>query len=212
MNANRGYYDIGIDFEKILMDTGCLDEMFYLQDLKKRKMYLNCEITQGSVASIVRHILQFNAEDKGIAPEVRQPILLYIISEGGDVDAGFELIDAIQNSKTPVYTINLGYWYSMGFLIGLSGHKRYATKNAKFLMHDGSHFIYNSSAKARDQMRFNDRVEERVKEHVLSLSNLDGDEYDAKLRVEWYMFADEAKERGFIDCIIGEDCDIDEVI
>lgn len=212
MNANRGYYDIGIDFEKILMDTGCLDEMFYLQDLKKRKMYLNCEITQGSVASIVRHILQFNAEDKGIAPEVRQPILLYIISEGGDVDAGFELIDAIQNSKTPVYTINLGYWYSMGFLIGLSGHKRYATKNAKFLMHDGSHFIYNSSAKARDQMRFNDRVEERVKEHVLSLSNLDGDEYDAKLRVEWYMFADEAKERGFVDCIIGEDCDIDEVI
>lgn len=212
MNANRGYYDIGIDFEKILMDTGCLDEMFYLQDLKKRKMYLNCEITQGSVASIVRHILQFNAEDKGIAPEVRQPILLYIISEGGDVDAGFELIDAIQNSKTPVYTINLGYWYSMGFLIGLSGHKRYATKNAKFLMHDGSHFIYNSSAKARDQMRFNDRVEERVKEHVLSLSNLDGDEYDAKLRVEWYMFADEAKERGFVDYIIGEDCDIDEVI
>lgn len=101
MNANRGYYDIGIDFEKILMDTGCLDEMFYLQDLKKRKMYLNCEITQGSVASIVRHILQFNAEDKGVAPEVRQPILLYIISEGGDVDAGFELIDAIQNSKTP---------------------------------------------------------------------------------------------------------------
>lgn len=212
MNANRGYYDIGIDFEKILMDTGCLDEMFYLQDLKKRKMYLNCEITQGSVASIVRHILQFNAEDKGISPEVRQPILLYIISEGGDVDAGFELIDAIQNSKTPVYTINLGYWYSMGFLIGLSGHKRYATKNAKFLMHDGSHFIYNSSAKARDQMRFNDRVEERVKEHVLSLSNLDGDEYDAKLRVEWYMFADEAKERGFVDYIIGEDCDIDEVI
>lgn len=122
------------------------------------------------------------------------------------------LIDAIQNSKTPVYTINLGYWYSMGFLIGLSGHKRYATKNAKFLMHDGSNFIYNSSAKARDQMRFNDRVEERVKEHVLSLSNLGGDEYDAKLRVEWYMFADEAKERGFVDCIIGEDCDIDEVI
>ena len=212
MNANRGYYDIGIDFEKILMDTGCLDEMFYLQDLKKRKMYLNCEITQGSVASIVRHILQFNAEDNGIVPEVRQPILLYIISEGGDVDAGFELIDAIQNSKTPVYTINLGYWYSMGFLIGLSGHKRYATKNAKVLMHDGSNFIYNSSAKARDQMRFNDRVEERIKEYVLSRSNLGGDEYDAKLRVEWYMFADEAKERGFVDCIIGEDCDIDEVI
>lgn len=212
MNTNTGYYDIGIDFEKILMDTGCLDEMFYLQDLKRRKIWLNCEITQGTIASVVRHIMQINAEDKGIEVENRKPILLYIISEGGDVDAGFELIDAIQNSKTPIYTINLGYWYSMGFLIGLSGHKRYATGNAKFLMHDGSHFICNSSTKARDQMRFNDRVEERIKEYVLSHSNLDSDEYDAKLRVEWYMFADEAKERGFVDCIIGEDCDIDEVI
>jgi hypothetical protein len=30
--------------------------------------------------------------------------------------------------------------------------------------------------------------------------------------VEWYMFADEAKELGVTNFIIGEDCDIDEVI
>ena len=142
----------------------------------------------------------------------RKPILLYVVSEGGDVDSGFELIDTIQCSKTPVYTINLGYQYSMGFLIGLAGHKRYAMKNAKFLMHDGSNFVYNSGAKAQDQMRFNSRVEERIKEYILSRGNLTSDEYDAKLRVEWYMFADDAKERGFVDYIIGVDCDIDEVI
>ena len=33
-----------------------------------------------------------------------------------------------------------------------------------------------------------------------------------KLRVEWYLFADEAKEKGFVDAVIGEDCDIDDVI
>lgn len=85
-------------------------------------------------------------------------------------------------------------------------------KNAKFLMHDGSNFVYNSGAKAQDQMRFNSRVEERIKEYILSRGNLTSEEYDAKLRVEWYMFADEAKERGFVDYIIGIDCDIDEVI
>lgn len=211
-NNRRGFHDIEVEFEKIMLDGGMVDELFRLQDLRNRKLYLNDGIDQCSVAEIVKHILQYNSDDKGIDPAERKPILLYVVSEGGEVDSGFELIDTIQCSKTPVYTINLGYQYSMGFLIGLAGHKRFAMKNAKFLMHDGSNFVYNSGAKAQDQMRFNSRVEERIKEYILSRGNLTNEEYDAKLRVEWYMFADEAKERGFVDYIIGVDCDIDEVI
>ena len=131
---------------------------------------------------------------------------------GGDVDAGFELIDTILASKTPVYTINLGYQYSMGFLIGLAGHKRYAAQNAKFLMHDGSNLIWNSGAKAQDQMEFQKRVEQRIKQYVIARSNVTSEEYDSKLRVEWYLFADEAKEKGFCDHILGVDCELDEIV
>lgn len=213
MQTNQNnYYDIEFDFEGIMLESGMVEEMFYLKDLKQRKLFLNEGINQSSIAEVVKHIMQYNCEDKGTEPEDRPPIKLYVVSEGGDVDSGFELIDVIQSSKTPVYTINLGYQYSMGLLIGISGHKRYATRNAKYLMHDGSNFVYNSGAKAQDQMKFNSRVEDRIKEYILSRSNLSSEEYDAKLRVEWYMFADEAKERGFVDYIIGEDCDIDEVI
>lgn len=211
-NNNKGYYDIEIDFDKALIDGGMVEELFYLKDLKQRKLFLNMEIDQISVADITRHILQYNREDMNIAPTDRQPILLYVVSNGGEVDSGFELIDVIQSSKTPVYTINLGYQYSMGFLIGLAGHKRFATRNAKYLMHDGSNFVYNSGAKAQDQMEFNRKVEERVKQYIISRSNVTSEEYDSKLRVEWYLFADEAKEKGFVDCIIGVDCDIDAVI
>lgn len=211
-NNNKGYYDIEIDIGKALVDGGMVEELFYLKDLKQRKLFLNMEIDQISVADIARHILQYNKEDAGIDPADRQPILLYVVSNGGEVDSGFELIDVIQSSKTPVYTINLGYQYSMGFLIGLAGHKRFATRNAKYLMHDGSNFVYNSGAKAQDQMEFNRKVEERVKQYILSRSNVTSEEYDSKLRVEWYLFADEAKEKGFVDCIIGVDCDIDAVI
>ena len=208
----KGYYDIEIDVEQVLMDNGEIESLFYLKDLKQRKLFLNFDIEQMSIADIVKHIMQFNKEDKGIEPKDRRPILLYVTSNGGEVDSGFELIDVIQNSKTPVYTINLGYQYSMGFLIGLAGHKRFATPNAKFLMHDGSNFIYNSGAKAQDQMEFQRKVEERVKSYILSRSQLTSAEYDSKLRVEWYLFADEAKKKGFVDYIIGEDCDMDEVI
>jgi len=206
------YYDIEIDVEKALAESGLVEELFYLKDLKQRKLFINADIDLYSIGDVVKHILQYNTEDDGIKSEERQPILLYITSNGGDVDVGFELIDVILQSKTPVYTVNLGYQYSMGFLIGLAGHKRYATENAKFLMHDGSNFVYNSGAKAQDQMEFQKKIEDRIKQYVLSRSKLTSKEYDGKRRVEWYMFADEAKEKGFVDYIVGKDCELDEVI
>ena len=207
-----GYYDIEIDIEKTLIEGGLLGELFYFQDLKQRKLYLTENVEQVSIGDIVKNILQYNREDYGLEVADRKPILLYIASNGGEVDSGFELIDVIMSSKTPVYTINLGYQYSMGFLIGLAGHRRYAMNHSKFLLHDGSNFIYNSGAKAQDQMEFNRRVEDRVKKYIISRSKLTSEEYDSKLRVEWYMFSDEAKEKGFVDYIIGKDCDIEEII
>ena len=158
----KGYYDFDFDDEELLKSGGMVEDIFYIKDLQQRKLFLTTEIAQETVGDIVRHIMQFNAEDRGVEVIKRKPILLYITSNGGGVGAGFELIDVIQNSVTPVYTINLGYQYSMGFLIGLAGHKRFATPNAKFLMHDGSNFIWNSGAKAQDQMEFQKRVEDRI--------------------------------------------------
>lgn len=208
---NRGYFDVEIDLSDVMERSG-VDEVFYLKDLQQRKLFLNLEIDQFSIADIAKMILQYNADDRGLPAEERKPILLYLVSNGGEVDSGFELIDVIVASKTPVYTINLGYQYSMGFLIGLAGHKRFATKNARFLMHDGSNFVYNSGSKVRDQMEFNERSESRIRDYVLSRTNITPKLYDKKLRVEWYMFADEAKELGVTNYIIGEDVDMDEII
>lgn len=212
MRKNKSYYDIEVDTEALILESGQIDAIFYLQDLKQRKLFLNAGIEPYSVEEIAKHILQYNKEDIGVDPSNRQPILLYLTSRGGDVDAGFELIDVILSSKTPVYTINLGYQYSMGFLIGLAGHKRFATKYSKVLMHDGSQLIYDSGAKVQDRMEFQRRVELRIKEYVLERSKLTEEEYDSKMRVEWYLYANEAKEKGFVDYIIGEDCDIDTII
>lgn len=210
--AKRNYYDFPEDFEAVLFENGLMEDLFYLRDLEQRKLFVSDNITAFSVYPIVKHILQFNKEDSGIPKDERRPILLYMTSPGGEESAGFSLIDAIQNSETPVYTINLGTWYSMAFLIGLSGHKRFATQNAKFLLHDGSYFMCDSSTKVQDRMEFCKKGEERIKRYVLSHSKISEEEYDSKLRVEWFMFADEAKNNGVIDYIIGEDCGLDEIV
>ncbi len=210
-NAN-GYYDIEFEVEEILMKSGMVEDIFYLKDLKQRKLFIATNISQETIEDAVRHIMQFNREDADIPVAERKPIIIYVSSNGGDVDSGFELIDVITNSKTPVYTVNLGYQYSMGFLIGLAGHKRYAMPNAKFLLHDGNNFIVDSGAKAQDRMEFNRKMETRIKEYIIAQSRLTAEEYESKYRVEWYMFSDEAKEKGFVDYIIGEDCEIDDVV
>ena len=209
----RGFYDIDCNFDDgaILKSWG-VDELFYLRNLQNRKLYLTEDIDDCVIDSVVRHILQYNADDKGKPVEDRKPILLYCSSNGGEIDPGFELVDVILQSNTPVYTINLGYQYSMGFLIGLAGHKRYASKTAKFLMHDGTNFVINSGAKAQDQMEFNKRIEQRIKEYVLAQTKITSEMYDAQMRKEWYMFADEAKNLGVTDYIIGEDCNLDEIL
>lgn len=213
MVGASGYYDdMDIAFVEEVQPSIGLDELFKMRDLKQRKLYFNDEVDQFMAAETQHHILQFNAEDKGKAVEDRQPIILYLSSPGGAVGPGFQLIDTILNSKTPVYTVNTGFQYSMAFMIGLAGHKRFATPNATFLMHDGSGIICDSGAKVQDRMEFERRLEDRTRKYILSRSKLTEEEYDSKYRVEWYLFADEAKEKGFCDYIIGTDCDINEIV
>ena len=210
---NRKNTNIGIiDMEKVLIEGGMFDEYLRFKDLQQRKLFIDSEIEQFGVSEIIRHIIQFNKDDAEIPPEDRTPIRLYVSSRGGEVDSGWSLINTIENSITPVYTINLGYQYSMAFLIGLAGHKRFAMPRAKFLMHDGVEMLVDSAAKIQDRMEFQKQVDGVEKQYVLCHSNITSELYDEKFRVEWYMFADEAKKHGFVDYIINQDCGLFEVV
>lgn len=206
------YEGIEIDVFEQVCDSHIIDDYIRLQELQQRRLFLTKYINQESVTEIIKPIMQYNRDDRDIPVEDRIPIMVYVATNGGEIDAGFALVDVIQNSATPVYTINFGYMYSMGFLIGLSGHKRYALPSSKFLMHDGWDSVLNSATKIYDYVDFTRRMEDRIKRYVLSKTLINDEEYDQKLRVEWYMFADEAKEKGIVDYIVGEDCTLDNII
>lgn len=121
---NRGYYDIDITLDEILTSGGMVEELFYLKDLKQRKLFLDTDVEQISAGNIAKHIMQYNAEDKGKSIEERKPIILYVASNGGEIDAGFELIDVIRGSKTrctrSISDISIA-WDSLSGLQGISG-------------------------------------------------------------------------------------------
>ena len=201
--------------DEVLKVTCTLDEYRMMHTRERRIIYLFHEIAsldceEGSVydftsmtGGAVMDILAFNREDEGIPPEERKPITIYINSPGGDITEGFPLIAAIELSKTPVHTVNVGQWSSMSFLIGIAGHKRFALPYTTFLLHDGSTVSWNSTSKAIDKAKFDERFDrDVVKAHVLRHSKMTDAEYDSLVRVEYYMLPDDALRHGFIDKVV----------
>lgn len=208
------YDDATCEIETYLIENGMIDDLLYWKDINKRVLYIDSDITVTSALDVIKHILRYNQEDdaNNLQPCDRKPIRIFLSTYGGEIDAGFGLIDVIVNSATPVYTINLSCCYSMGFLIGLAGHKRYGMPNSKFLLHDGSSFVYNSSEKVQDYMDFSKSVDKKIKDYVLNRTKISSKAYNANKRKEWYMLAEEAKEKLVIHYIIGEDIPLSEIL
>lgn len=212
---NRDTETIAINMSDLLesvVENSTFDDYLDIQNFNERKIYLNDEINDFTVEPACRAIFRYNTEDKGKPVEDRNPIKIYLNTCGGSASAGFELIDAMLVSKTPVWIVVLGCSYSMGFIITLAAHRRFGMKNASYLLHDGSRGACDSASKTRDLMEFCDRLDDRIKDFVLDRTNITDELYDVNMRKEWYMFSDEAKGLGVITDIIGEDCELDEVI
>lgn len=189
-----------------------IDDWFFLRSMQHRIIEIPGSIEDGITQLVQRSIIQINQEDTGIPVEERAPIKILISSDGGDTFSGLAMIDAIQNSLTPVWTVNMGREYSMAAIIGVVGHKRYALKNASFLIHDGAVSIQDSGGKVNDFIKFNLSVDTRIKSIVLSNTNITARMYNSKARNEWYFFAEEAKKLGMIDGIVGEDISLEQII
>ena len=64
-----------------------------------------------------------------------------------------------------------------------------------------------------DKIEFEKNViEKKIKEYVVENTAITSKMYDKNYRREWYMDVDKAKELNVVDYIVGEDCDIDEIL
>ena len=187
-------------------------EELYREYLSERTLVLNDEIHDGAIEDYVLYILKWNKEDKNLPVENRVPIKFMISSPGGNVFDANILIDVISASKTPVIGIGLDLIASAGYLIYLACHQRYAFKNSAFLQHEGDIMIENSRSKAKNNVDFFDSQEARAKEFILSRTTMTSEFYDSVYEQEMWMYPTKAKELGVVHSIIGEDCDLEEIL
>ena len=190
-----------LDAEQCILEETSIINAEYNRLLKERKILINDIISENTIEKVVMPLLRMDNDGSG------KKITIYINTNGGSVYDGLVLCDIIERLKTETEVIVLGYAYSMGSIILMSGknnpnviRKCYPFSTA--LIHGGSTYISGSSSQVKDYFKFNEKFEKRIADFIISHTNLTEDDYAAIERYEAYMDSDEMLEKGLVDEII----------
>jgi len=171
----------------------------FYNDLNERLFWVTDEINSYSL-NLVHYILKWNREDKEIEPSARKPIRLLIFSPGGDLDIEETLVSLIKLSKTPIYGFAMGMVASAASVLFLSTHKKYALKNAYFILHKGScSNISGDYTNVQNAMADYRRQIERLEKFYISHTKIPQEEIKVKLNSDWYIRGEELIDKGIID-------------
>jgi ATP-dependent Clp protease protease subunit len=178
-----------------------LDDQVYNRLLRERIIFLAGEVRDDMANAICAQILLLAAEDSN------KDIYLYINSPGGSVTAGMAIYDTMQYVKNDIATVGMGIAASMGQFLLTAGApgKRYATPNARILMHQPLGGIGGTATDIRiqaEQMAITKRTMAEINAkhtgQTLEKILIDSD------RDNWFN-AEDAKAYGFIDHIATSD-------
>jgi len=179
------------------VDPASREDYIYNRLLKERIIWLGSEVADSNANAICSQLLLLSAED----PE--KDIYLYINSPGGSITAGMAIYDTIQYIPNDVVTVATGLAASMGQFLLSSGTKgkRYATPNARILMHQPSGGIGGTASDIRIQAELILHMKKVMSELTAEQT---GQTVDTILRDnerdKWFT-AEEGLEYGFFDHI-----------
>ena len=122
---------------------------------------------------------------------------------------GMVLCDIIDHIQCPLTIEILGYAYSMAGYIAMAGAnnpnvKKVCHKHSFGLIHAGSIGFSGDARKAKQVQNFYDRIDDLIKDYLLSHTKITQEQYEEKIDVEWYLTSDEMLELGIVDEIIDE--------
>ena len=160
-------------------------------------------ISGGTDAELAQKVIQQLVLLDHADPKAR--ITLLINSPGGEVFSGFAIFDTVRFITAPVISVVVGLAASMGSILALAAPKgsRYATRNAKFLIHQPLLMGYQGRAidleiQAKEIIKDRERIvrlyaESTGKDPVEIARDIDRDKW---------MTVEEAQAYGLVDQVI----------
>jgi ATP-dependent Clp protease protease subunit len=172
----------------------------YSRLLKDRIVFLAGPVTDTLANAIIAQLLFLASQDP------KKDIQLYINSPGGSVTAGMAIYDTMQYIRPDVSTVCVGMAASMGAVLLASGakNKRFALPNSQVLLHQVAGGVSGEAIEieitAKQIIKIREKLNTIISKHTgqpLAKIQKDTDR-------DFYLSAQEAKEYGVVDEVIGE--------
>ena len=166
--------------------------------MRDRIIVVGGEIEPNMANSIVAQLLFLESENPNAE------ISMYINSPGGDVSAGWAIMDTMQYIKAPVSTIGMGLVASMGSVLLAAGEKgkRFALPNTSIMIHQPLGGFQGQVTDVEIRVKKMQKTKQTLIKQMSEFTGRKEKElFDAMERDNW-MCPAEAKEFGLIDEIL----------
>lgn len=171
----------------------------YSRLLKDRIIFLGSPIYDTVANTIIAQLLFLEHDD----PE--KDIYLYINSPGGSVMAALAIYDTIQFIKADVATIGIGMTASAAALLlgaGAKG-KRSALPNTEILLHQVMGEASGQAVEIEITAKQILKIKERINKILAKQTGQPLEKVERDTDRDFYLTADEAKDYGLIDSVVG---------
>jgi len=168
--------------------------------LEERIVFLAGPISDGNANLVIAQMLYLASKDS------KRDIKLYINSPGGSVTAGLAIYDTMQFLKCPISTICIGLTASMAAVILAAGtkEKRFALPNAEILLHQVAGGAQGQAADIEITAKQIVKMKEKLNKVLASHTGQPLDKVEKDTDRDFYLTAEEAKNYGLIDEVIGK--------
>lgn len=151
-----------------------------------KSISINEVITEDTAKRVVNEIRFWNSLETIDSCDPKEPIVIYIDSSGGDLNATYSIIAAIELSTVPIFTVNMGKAYSGGFFILISGTKRFAVPYCSYLFHEGSVCSGDDAHKFLQHADFYRHQLSQLKEITLNNTTISEELYNKHKKDDWW--------------------------
>ena len=179
---------------------------------KKRDLFFTKQVDQSSIGELTQKIIEINQDDEHLKKIYNvygltynpEPIQIYIDSYGGQVYQCFGLLSVMERSSTSIHTIVTGCAMSAGFMILISGHKRFAHKLSTPLYHQVSSGTAGTVKEMEEKLEESKRLQRQLEDIVKDKTDITKKRLREifETKKDWYMTSEEALELNVVDEIL----------
>lgn len=172
----------------------------YSRLLRDRIIMMSGEINSGLANTVIAQLLLLESENPNA------DIMMYIQSPGGEVDAGFAILDTMQYIKAPVTTIGIGIVASMASILLAGGEKgkRFALPNTRIMIHQPHGGAQGQITDMEIQIAEGKKAKEKSIAFLAERTGKSKKELFDAMERDNYMSANEALAFGLIDEVMNK--------